>query len=487
MTIRRLKWKIMAAYTVLIFVTMTVLGVRLLVTMERYYEEEVEEGLRGHAYLVKAVLEEELASGKPFETLSDISEELVKRIQARIELFSPQRQLLSRSANEGLEEKDYVQLKRLKSGLGCAVCHLEVGQRSASFSVPVSIEKNGKTVAIAKVSASLAGVKRVGSKVRRMVILTLAVTLLLAVLIGARLADSIAKPIVEMSEVSQRIAEGHLDQRVKASSKDEVGLLAENFNRMISRLQSMMLRLSEEAKRREDFVSDISHQLRTPVTAILTTTEALLSGGKDDPEVAQQFLDSLAQQSEQLSKLLDGLLSMSRLGMDKIKPSQAKVSLHNCVNRVVKQMAPIAERKGIRISIEVPDRLTVAAGLQHLEQVFANLIDNAIKYSPDGGWVTISAQETGQWVSVSVKDTGVGIDERDLPHILDRFYRGEQARQLEPKGSGLGLSIVKEIVEAYGGKVSVDSQPGKGSRFVVHLPKGDYSSDTQPMPSKSAQ
>lgn len=482
MRIRKLKWKITVAYSVLIFVTMTALGVRLLMAMESYYEEELKEGLKGHAYLVKMVLEEELTRGKPVEALPDISEQLAKRIHARIELFGPQRQLLSRSVDEG----SYAQLKRLRSGVGCAVCHLEVRQMSASFSVPVSIQKNGKTVVTAKVSTSLAGVKRVGSKVRRMVILTLVVTLLLAILIGSILADSIAKPIVEMSKVSQRIAEGHLDQRAKVSSKDEVGLLAENFNRMVSRLESMVLRLSEEAKRRRDFVSVVSHQLRTPVTAILTTTEALLSGGKDDPEVAGEFLDSLAQQSERLSKLLDDLLSMSKAEVSKFEPSQVKVSLRDCVNRVVKEMTPIAERKNIRISVRVPDWLTVAADPQHLEQVLANLIDNAIKYSPKGGSVTISAQEVEQWVSVSVKDTGMGIDERDLPHIFDRFYRGEQARELEPKGTGLGLSIVKEIIEAYGGKVSVDSQPGKGSRFVVHLPKGDRMPDTQPMPSEPA-
>jgi two-component system phosphate regulon sensor histidine kinase PhoR len=228
------------------------------------------------------------------------------------------------------------------------------------------------------------------------------------------------------------------------------------------------LRRAEGA--RQEFVANVSHELRTPVTNIRAMAETLLAGAKDDPPSAEHFCSHIVRESERLAHLIDNLLDHAALDSGK-PPERALVHLLALANGVRERLLRKARDSGVRVQVKIPDDLTVLAEPERVEQVFFNLIDNAIHYTSPSGEVTVSAVEQNGLIEVAVEDTGIGIPPADLPRIFERFYRVDKARSRERGGSGLGLAIVKHIVEAHGGHVSVQSELGKGTRFAFTLPR----------------
>jgi two-component system phosphate regulon sensor histidine kinase PhoR len=224
-------------------------------------------------------------------------------------------------------------------------------------------------------------------------------------------------------------------------------------------------------KIRRDFVANVSHELRTPVTVIKGYAETLLDGTLSaDPEKAAVFLEKIHRHSGRLASLIGDLLVLSELESGVTPPQAAPVAIGPAVDHACALLEEKALSK--RISIVQPawgESGQVLAERAKLEQVLVNLLDNAIKYTPENGSITFSSTESDGMVAISLSDTGIGIPEKDLPRIFERFYRVDAARSREEGGTGLGLAIVKHIVQLYGGRVSVESRPGKGSTFTVML------------------
>lgn len=232
------------------------------------------------------------------------------------------------------------------------------------------------------------------------------------------------------------------------------------------------------AEIRKDFVANVSHELRTPVASIRAITGALESGALEDPEAARRFLDNLDAESARLSELLNDLLNISELESGKARLKRKEFEFKTIVEQVISQLGDKARRSGIELMEEVPEGLTIYANKRQMTQVLLNLVDNAVKYTPEGGSVTITGQETDTETCFSVTDTGVGIPPRALDRIFERFYRVDKARSRQLGGTGLGLSIVKDIVEAHDGRIMVDSRPDIGSTFMISLPKAPESPDS---------
>jgi len=260
---------------------------------------------------------------------------------------------------------------------------------------------------------------------------------------------------------------------------------------------------------RRDFVANVSHELRTPVASLRAMAETLLMGAKDDPEASQQFLETMLKETERLSSLLDDLLELARIEAGKREPRKVDLNARELVETVLNKLRPHAERKQLNVIVDVPDGLTLRADPDAMQQILVNLLDNAIKYTSNGGRVTVKGEVRGSkgkegevkgergteaegkkepslessslpllpltspyfpFVVLSVSDTGVGIPREHLPRIFERFYRVDKARSREIGGTGLGLSIVKHLVESQGGQVTVESAVGEGSVFTVTLP-----------------
>lgn len=221
---------------------------------------------------------------------------------------------------------------------------------------------------------------------------------------------------------------------------------------------------------KEDFIANVSHELRTPIANIKSLTEALLAGAKDNPKTLNRFLKELDQQSERLSALVRDILDLS-----KIEKKNTLTIKKFSIPRLLKQSVNIhknqAENKKLKVNLQIKDQPEAKVDAEQLMKAFNNLIDNSIKYTPKGGRIAVSLSTDNGHIQIAFKDNGIGIAEKELPRIFERFYRVSKSRSLRSGGTGLGLAIVKHVIENHNGKIKVKSQLNKGSEFVIRLPK----------------
>ncbi len=236
---------------------------------------------------------------------------------------------------------------------------------------------------------------------------------------------------------------------------------------LVSLREVTAARRAEAARR--DFVAHASHELRTPVAAIAGAAETLLAGALEDQEQARSFVAMIARHADRLTRLTADLLDLSRIESGQWPIELEPLPIEPLARRVLEFYASQAEQRHIALRREVAPGLAIRGDAHALEQVLVNLVDNAVKYTPEGGTITISAEWRGAEAVLSVQDTGPGIDRHHLPRLFERFYRADPGRSRETGGTGLGLAIVKHLVQAQGGEVGVESGSG-GSRFWVRLP-----------------
>jgi two-component system phosphate regulon sensor histidine kinase PhoR len=225
---------------------------------------------------------------------------------------------------------------------------------------------------------------------------------------------------------------------------------------------------------RKEFVANVSHELRTPLTVIKGFIETLQDGAWRDERKAPEYLATIHRHADQLTNLVSDLLELSKLegsGWAGLSPRRAPVDLGFVVHKAHELLTPAAQKKAQTLTLTLPDDLpTIKGNADYIERAVSNLIDNASKYTPEGGRIDVSARANGQYVIVEVTDNGIGIPHEDIPRIFERFYRVDRSRSREMGGTGLGLSIVKHVAQVHGGQIEVDSTPGKGSTFRLKLP-----------------
>ncbi|HEY4485937.1 MAG TPA: phosphate regulon sensor histidine kinase PhoR, partial [Nitrospiria bacterium] len=224
---------------------------------------------------------------------------------------------------------------------------------------------------------------------------------------------------------------------------------------------------------RKDFVANVSHELRTPLTSIKGYVEALMDGAKDDPMKNAEFLGIIQRHAEQLNATITDLLQLSTIESGRYEWRREAVSIPDLIESAARVIRPMAAKKRQTLEVRCAEPAPkIMADADRLIEALTNLMDNAVKYTPEGGRITVEAAAADGGAAIHVSDTGIGIPAREIPRLFERFYRVDRARSRDLGGTGLGLSIVKHIVEAHGGKVTVESEAGKGSRFTVTLPKG---------------
>jgi two-component system phosphate regulon sensor histidine kinase PhoR len=254
---------------------------------------------------------------------------------------------------------------------------------------------------------------------------------------------------------------------------------------MLDRLETEHVELEKLENIRKDFVINVSHELRTPLASIQGYTETLLDGAIHDPANNLKFLNIIRQNAERLARLTADLLTLSRVELNQQEFKFASYYVNRILTDNIDGMRPIAERRGIQLVLEPvqPESAEVFCDAEAVHQILTNLLDNAIKYTPDGGTVTVGAKQLGApgespgdlsgRVEFFVRDTGSGIPADDLPRLFERFYRVDKARSRALGGTGLGLAIVKHLARSQNGEVRVESQVDKGSTFFVSLPVQD--------------
>lgn len=286
---------------------------------------------------------------------------------------------------------------------------------------------------------------------------------ILAVLIGLRTVRGFALPLTDILAAIDAAAEGDLSVRVAEGGRGEMGRLASSFNRMLAELE-------RTERQRRNLTADVAHELRTPLHVIQGNLEGMLDGVY--PSTPEQ-IEATLQESRLLARLVDDLRTLSLAEAGELPLQRGPVDVADLLADAVTSFSGQAEERGIRLGLGAVDDppLQVNGDADRLDQVLGNLISNALRHTPAGGSVTLAARRAGERLTIRVADTGAGIAAEELPFVFDRFWRGDRARtHSDGAGSGLGLSIASQLVQAHGGTLGVQSELGKGTEFVISLP-----------------
>jgi two-component system heavy metal sensor histidine kinase CusS len=296
----------------------------------------------------------------------------------------------------------------------------------------------------------------------KIVVILIMSGIVLSTLVGYAITRRGLRPLREVTEAIQRVSPSHLDERInRVKWPEELSALAEVFNQSISGLEDAFGRLSR-------YASDLAHELRTPINNLMGETEVALSKSRTADEY-RQVLESSLEEYCKLSRLTEGLLFLARADNQKTSIQKSLLDTSREIEAIREFYSILAEERGITVICEGSAQLKADQIL--FQRAIGNLVSNALQYTPRGGTVTISVRDADdRHVEVSVKDTGIGIPSEDLPNIFDRFYRARSGRSQHPEGTGLGLPIVKSIMDLHGGKVHVQSESGKGTTATLRFP-----------------
>lgn len=601
-----IRWKVTLCTLLAVACGLGIAGWLAVRALERQEVTRLTEVLEAQAGLAALALPPHLTVAGamvPHPDLQAIALDVSARAQSRVTIIGLDGTVLADSAVTENELKGIENhrsrpevAQALASGRGTDLrASQTTGQRTLYLALAATPKGRTTPTAIVRLGLPLIAIEQQIAKLQRSLVIAFGVAFLIAVGLSIWLARSLTRPLSEMAGMAQRLATGTTGLRLTATTRDEVGLLADTLNQMTEQLETKIREVSEDRAQllamltamvegvmvldyrgtilqvnpaldrmfglvgtdtrgrrysdvirhdrlgelvstvlstrtdhgveivlqpsgrrlrveasvaggqreheacavlvfhditavrrleniRKDFVANVSHELRTPLTSIKGYVEALLDGGNDDPETTARFLDIILKQSDRLNLILEDLLQLSQIESGQVLFKQDPVQLRSVIDRTVAGIKPLADKKHHRLSIWLPEDVPPITGDEdRLVQVLTNLLDNAVKYTPEAGAITIAAHRLNgeghdaahpPMVEVTVTDTGIGIPEADRPRVFERFYRVDKARSRELGGTGLGLSIVKHIVEGHGGEVWVEGNEPHGSRFVVRLPAG---------------
>jgi signal transduction histidine kinase len=294
----------------------------------------------------------------------------------------------------------------------------------------------------------------------------------IAMILGYFLSSTVTERVNLLKGVAQKLAQGDLQTRVPVSGRDEVSALATTFNQMAEQLQAADQKQRELESLRRDLIAWVSHDLQTPLTSMRAILEALSDGVVEEPEMVSRYLLTAQREVMSLSALIDDLFHMSQLDAGGFPLHRAPSSLIDLVSDTIESFSQLAKQQEITLEGQVESDVDpVFMDTQAIGRVFNNLISNALRHTPGRGRVSVWVRRAASGVEVTVSDTGEGIRAQDIPHIFERFYRGDASRSRNRgTGAGLGLAIARGIVRAHGGDIQVQSEPGKGTQFTFHLP-----------------
>lgn len=307
----------------------------------------------------------------------------------------------------------------------------------------------------------------------KMMVPSIAISLLLALSVAGvltnKFAASVTKPILEISHKLEGIYDEKIDFNFPHYQYDELNIIARTTTDMSKSVQDYIRKLEKEKTIRQEFFSNASHELKTPLTAIRGYAELLQSGMASDTQMQKEFLGRIHSEVEEMTSLINDILMISRLETKELMPTKEMPCVKSVAEEVKKTLKPLADENNVSLEIHCCDEF-VYMDRSHLQGILSNLMGNAVKYNRPGGFVQTDITMDSTSLSIRVEDSGIGIAKEDQKRIFERFYRVDKGRSKRVAGTGLGLSIVKHVTEFYGGCVSVESQSGVGSTFLVQLP-----------------
>lgn len=339
------------------------------------------------------------------------------------------------------------------------------GLRAEVAYVALPLFREGAIVGALRLSYEVADLRTYFNQLQWLILGGAGVTVVLGLGLGLSLAATITRPLRALSASARQIANGNYTARTPVHSRDELGVLEINFNQMAARLQEL-----EKTRSRQ--LAAIRHELARPLAGMRAAVEILRDDAEMDAESRQALLEGVNEELARLQRLLNTLQYQEKRTLRRLELHPTKISLPRVIQASLANYEALAAQEQIALSAELPDTaLEIVADEDRLIQVLTNLLDNAFKFTPRGGRITVCAQQLQGEIQVSVQDNGLGIAPEELPQIFQEFYSGTATHPPEKRGMGLGLAICREIVVAHGGAIQAESSPGHGARFTFTLPQ----------------
>ena len=479
-----LRARLIVSYTVIILICLALVSLASFFLVSRFQVRLVISGLNDiavpTAFRVNGLLQQGMT---PLE-IANLLKEQAEKQEIRILLLAPNGQVLADTQGDWTRKQAGVALSEIPQDSKTPYAHgsltipsgetqLYVALPATSLRLATESGESQRSVFVALLASPRRGLRTVLKDVVKRFVQAGLVTLVISIILALLIARSVAKPLQRMTAVTEEMARGNYDQTLDITSPDEVGRLAASFNTM-----SLEVKASRQAQR--DFVANVSHELKTPLTSIQGFSQAILDGTADDEGSRYRAMEIISSETNRMSRLVDELLDLARIESGQIKMLREPVDMVKVLNACVEKFDLQAQESNVALALDAPALPLVTGDKDRLAQVFTNLLANALKHTPLDGKVTIRAQEMKQTqkemnlapttVEITVTDTGSGIPPEDLPHIFERFYQVDKSRAGKDRGAGLGLTIAKQIVEAHNGTINVESVKDLGTKFTVSLP-----------------
>lgn len=462
----RLFVKMVVTYFCIILSTLTMLGVLLTFLISNYlvYNKQMEMVVK--ATDISGLVKPFLVEKRDPSELVGLLNRADKNLGTEIWVIDRRGTVIAASFDQKAHEGDQVDpadIEEMRKGKVSIRQGNSQLYRETVLWVIAPVQDGDRVIGGVILYSPIMGITLIIEKVRNLFIYSAVASIIFSTVVVYFLSRYFTGPLQEMSLAAKLLACGKFSQRVDIRQGDEIGELAEAFNHMAGQIEKL-------EKMRRDFIADVSHELRSPLTNIQGFIEAMLDGKDRTPEDRQRYLGILHKETLRLTRLVNELLDLSRLEAGQpieIKPVGILEAIHSSADK----MKPIIEDKGVNLVLDLPGHdLMVMANHDRLEQVIRNLIDNAVRHSLPGQGVVVRLEETGGNAKVTVTDNGEGIPVDELPYIWERFYKVDKARSREKGGTGLGLAIVRQIIEALGGHVHAASETDKGTVIGFTLP-----------------
>jgi two-component system phosphate regulon sensor histidine kinase PhoR len=455
--------KLISTYIILIIISLGLLALVSIEIFKSSYRDDAKQHLENTAYTLRFFI-------KDYSRIN----ELGKSIKARVTIIGKAGNVLADS------ERDYTSMENHNNRPEIINARLKGIGENIRFSrtlsmdmlyVAIPLDEQKPDDIIIRVALPMKQIGSVTGQVYRTVGITFLLSLVIGIAMGFWLVRRIIKPVREIVSAAESISKGDFSKEIKVASKDEISALAESINLMNRELQKRFSAAMQYEQLRKDFVANVSHELRTPLTFIKGYVETLKEGGMEDKQNAAEFLNIIDRNVKQLTNLVEDLLELSRM---ESKANIARISpanINKLIEKVIENYQPAIISKQHTVIKNINDSIPeIKIDPDLIGKAIGNLLDNAIKYTSNGGKIELKAEIEADRLKIECIDNGIGIPQEDLIRIFERFYRVDKSRSREMGGTGLGLSIVKHIVQLHKGDVSVQSKPDKGSIFTIKLP-----------------
>jgi two-component system phosphate regulon sensor histidine kinase PhoR len=469
----RIIWKLFAAFALLTIVTIVILSSFLVIRLRSNVEAKISQRLQSNTILAGEIFKKAMLEGDNTYIQRE-AKNFAVNLNLRITVIDKQGKVLADSEKDASSMENHGNrpefIEAIEKGVGESTRFSKTLNYPMKY-VAVRVTDGEGVVGIVRIAVPLSEVQLELRELYRVVMLGTAAAICIAAIIAYVMSRGISWPIQQMREVAGAVAKGHFDNKALVKSNDELGELAQSLNAMSDELKLKIERLKYLDNVRTDFVANVSHELKTPLTSIRGFVETLEDGAIGDSDNARRFLMIIKKHAQRLGNIIDDLLRLSELesggGIE-----MTDLDLKGLIDEIVMGFGHALAVKQQRLLVEAPaGDFTIGGDRDRLEQVFVNLIDNAIKYTKEGGRIKVLLTQTDDSVIVTVEDNGIGIPTEDIERVFERFYRVDKAHSRELGGTGLGLSITKHIVLAHNGKIHIESEVNKGTKVFVTLPK----------------